>query len=292
MAKPPPKKENLVQKLHFNHSAGKTSLIEFTSLTDLRAKDSDISSPTRLDFHLLQLVTWGKGRHWVDFEPIKLGRGDVLHIQPSQVHSFDTRSRHEAHLLLFLPESIQDPGLLAPLNFHMVGPIRPKPADFTILLKILELYEFQQASRGTLNVDRLAPYCLGAMIAAIGDLLAHSENGQGRTDSKGAQPLVHKFEILLLEHHASHRDLDWYVSQLHTTARTLARACHQVRGQSPKKLIDARITLEAKRQLILTEDTVEEIAFSLGFSESTNFVKFFKRIAGNTPEGFRKFQID
>ena len=33
-----------------------------------------------------------------------------------------------------------------------------------------------------------------------------------------------------------------------------------------------------------------EQAVDLGFSEATNFVKFFKRIAGTTPEAFRREQ--
>lgn len=71
------------------------------------------------------------------------------------------------------------------------------------------------------------------------------------------------------------------------TTKTLSRACHQVRGLSPKKLIDGNLALEAKRNLVMGDHTVEEIALGLGFSEATNFVKFFKRITGRTPEVFR-----
>jgi AraC-like DNA-binding protein len=45
--------------------------------------------------------------------------------------------------------------------------------------------------------------------------------------------------------------------------------------------------LEAKRQLAVTSDSVESIGLSLGFSEATNFVKFFRRVSGDTPAAFR-----
>lgn len=108
---------------------------------------------------------------------------------------------------------------------------------------------------------------------------------------KGQVGLVHHFERLLEKHYASHRDLGWYVSQLHVTGRTLARASHAVRAVSPKHLIDARVALEAKRHLMVSATSVEQIAFSLGFTEATNFVKYFKRIVGQTPEGFRQTRM-
>ncbi|MGE9271366.1 MAG: helix-turn-helix domain-containing protein, partial [Verrucomicrobiales bacterium] len=61
--------------------------------------------------------------------------------------------------------------------------------------------------------------------------------------------------------------------------------------QSPKVMVDEAVALEAKRRLILSTETVESIAFGLGFSEATNFVKFFKRVVGETPEAFRLAQM-
>ena len=74
---------------------------------------------------------------------------------------------------------------------------------------------------------------------------------------------------------------------MHVTPRTLARACHRARGLAPKRMIDLRVGLEAKRMLTTSDATVEAIGLSLGFTEATNFVKFFRRIVGQTPEGFR-----
>ncbi|YCM44618.1 helix-turn-helix domain-containing protein [Verrucomicrobiaceae bacterium 227] len=276
-----------VQHLCFNHSGGKASPVELLHLANLRTRDSKVHEPTRLDFHILKFVTAGRGKHWIDFEEIKLDRGDVIHIKPAQVHWFDAGSNHEALLLLFRPEAVPDPGLLDLLNFHMAGTLHPQPADFRILLEIIQLHESQQSSRGSINADHLAPYCLGLLVTAIGDLLTSIEKPNRRAGSKAAEKLVFQFELLLQAHQTLHRNLAWYVPRLHTTGRTLARACHETKGMSPKKLIDASVALEAKRQLILTPDSIEEIAFSLGFSESTNFVKFFKRVAGQPPEAFR-----
>ncbi len=60
-----------------------------------------------------------------------------------------------------------------------------------------------------------------------------------------------------------------------------------VAGQAAKAMLSERIALEAKRQLVHTQLSVQDIAFTLGFDEATNFVKFFKREAGITPALFR-----
>lgn len=277
----------MIQSLTFRHSAGLQIPIELLRLSALRKRDPGISTPTRLDFHILQFVTRGSGRHWLDGEPVELRPGEVLHIRPSQVHWFDGGAGHEAFLLLFLPEAAPDAGALESLNLHLTAPLTCTPDEFELLLGLLRKFERLQSKPGAIRPGHVGPWLLGAIIAAIADLLPQPHVGEQGSE-RGPLRLVHAFERLLEAHHASQRNLAWYVARLNTTARTLHRACQAVRGLSPKRLLDARIGLEAKRKLMLSADTVEAIAFSLGFSESTNFVKFFKRVSGQTPEEFRR----
>lgn len=79
-----------------------------------------------------------------------------------------------------------------------------------------------------------------------------------------------------------------YARRLGYAPRTLTRATLDSAGMSPKALIDARVLLEAKRLLVHTAFRIGRIAVHLGFSEPTNFTKFFRRGAGMGPEGFRR----
>ena len=58
-----------------------------------------------------------------------------------------------------------------------------------------------------------------------------------------------------------------------------------------KQFIDAFVILEAKRLLINSEIKSTELAYSLGFEEPTNFVKYFKKHTGFTPNTFKKDYI-
>lgn len=70
--------------------------------------------------------------------------------------------------------------------------------------------------------------------------------------------------------------------------KTLSRVCLNLNGLPAKTLINQRLILEAKRLLAHTSMSVQAIGLELGFDESTNFVKFFRRETGTTPLAFRQ----
>lgn len=279
-----------IQNLSYSPSKDSGIPIEIVRLSELRTReiDVDICAPTRHDFYLLMFVTDGAGAHWVDFARHKLRQGDVLHVRPDQVHAFDAKSRHEALLLVFRPESVSDSQVVQ-LAAQLDRPVHLGPRDFGLLVQVLELLEQIGRASERRRPTSMASGLLQAVIAGLDD--HHSREGEPPPTPahQRALELVHHFERLVHER-GGRRSLSEYAGSLHVTTRTLGRACHQVRGLSPKRLIDQNLALEAKRKLILADHTVEETAFELGFSEATNFVKFFKRVAGQTPEGFRASQ--
>ena len=95
-----------------------------------------------------------------------------------------------------------------------------------------------------------------------------------------------------------HRELDRLVGTrpsvaqmaraLRVSTSTLTRTCKDVLGHSAKEEVDRCIALEAQRLLVHSTATSVAIGEKLGFTEPTNFVKFFRRRVGTTPEAFRK----
>ena len=54
-----------------------------------------------------------------------------------------------------------------------------------------------------------------------------------------------------------------------------------------KLALELRAILEIKRLLIYSNSSLKEIGANMGFKEPTNFNKFFKKIAKQTPNEFR-----
>ena len=275
--------------LGFAHSAGRASPIEVARVSELRLRklDHSIYQPARLDFHLIQFVVAGGGRHWSDFESVELRAGDLLHIRPRQVHAFDRGSDHEALMIFFTPNALAQAHLPAPVRWEPNTVLRPAADDFAVLISMLEAQAALDRRAVALDSGAVAPHLLAAILEGLANV-ARSQRAGGSVAEVRAEEMVHALERLLDQHHASSRSAAWYAKELHVTERSLGRACQRVRGLSPKRLIDLRVILEAKRWLSTSSKTVEAVGLGLGFSEATNFVKFFRRMVGETPEAFRQ----
>jgi AraC family transcriptional regulator, transcriptional activator of pobA len=99
---------------------------------------------------------------------------------------------------------------------------------------------------------------------------------------------LNKFCALMESHYREHWSVAGYADQLHVSTSTLSRLCHKYIGESPKIILQERLLMEAKKQLLYTQQSVEEIAFSLGFKDCAYFARFFKLHAGITPGTYRK----
>jgi AraC-like DNA-binding protein len=61
----------------------------------------------------------------------------------------------------------------------------------------------------------------------------------------------------------------------------------EVTGKTTRQLIAERIASEARALLKHTNWNISEIAWCLGFEDTSNFVKFFKKNSELTPHQFR-----
>ena len=96
------------------------------------------------------------------------------------------------------------------------------------------------------------------------------------------------FRDLLENQYRKQKQVRSYCEQMHVTEKRLNHATTIILGKSPKQMIDERIMLEAKRLLAHSTESVKEIGFELGFDESTNFIKYFRKHDHSTPLDFRE----
>ncbi|WP_433830384.1 helix-turn-helix domain-containing protein [Flavobacterium anhuiense] len=78
-----------------------------------------------------------------------------------------------------------------------------------------------------------------------------------------------------------------YADMLHVTPVVLARAAKNHFNMTLSDLITERIIVEAKRELYLTDKTVKEIAFELGYDDEYYFSRVFKTKTDISPQLYR-----
>ena len=97
-----------------------------------------------------------------------------------------------------------------------------------------------------------------------------------------------RFRQMLEHHYRSMHTVKEYANHLNVSTKTLTNCVYESSHSTPLALINERIVLEAKRQLLHSSLKVKEIAFQLGFEDPSYFVKFFKRHVGCLPADFRE----
>ncbi|GAA0595356.1 AraC family transcriptional regulator [Streptomyces crystallinus] len=264
-----------------------------------RLKRSVARRPSRLDFHQVMLVRGGEGTAMVDFVTYPCTRGTLLHLRPGQVQRLPYGTDgHPADLdavLLMFTADFPPPLSTTRQTLDGFGPVahRLAPGRFDVFQHaVTEIDAEYRALR-----DQRAPDTHGADTELAQALLRHLLGAllirMARLPDPAAVPVPGTevylaFRRELERSFATTRSVEEYAARLGYSARTLTRACRAATGRSAKQLVDARVALQAQRLLAHTDRPVAAIGRALGFTEATNFGKFFTRETGRTPGGFRR----
>lgn len=209
-----------------------------------------------------------------------------LQVVPAlSVHGFRFSQDVEGHVLSLALPLVEQLGAVLdspPLARAACYPIGEQKRYLDALFdSIAEEYSAQQPGR-----ELMLQSLISALLVWVGRrslALAHAEtpsSDRGREHLQG-------FTRLLEGHFREHRSIEQYAAELGISAAHLNALCRRLAGQSALQLINQRLLLEAKRCLVYTAMTVNQISDSLGFSEPAYFSRFFKRGSGLSPKAFR-----
>jgi len=293
---PAPAAATVASVRYFNRGQPNLGIDAF-SLSSLLARvpRDTLAGPQRLDFHLLILCLAGCGAHCIDFKLYDWTAGAVLHVRPGQVQQFDLQADMEALFILFTPAflSAELGGMLlgryqgvagSRVQLDMGTDSHRRISD--TFVAIAEEYRAIDASPVS---ARLLHHQLHALLLQLHRL---SEATASRVIPDAMHLVYYRFLEDLERRFMQTRQVESYAAHLGCSAKTLGRACIGAAGVAPKRLIEQHVVLEAKRLLAHTQIGIKGIARELGFSEETNFVKFFKRMEGVPPSAFRaKFRL-
>ncbi len=140
-------------------------------------------------------------------------------------------------------------------------------------------YDQQQSGRDVMLQSLISVLLVSLSRRAQAQSLAHGpDRGREHVDA---------FTRLLEAHYREHLPIEHYASALNISTAHLNALCRRLAGQSALQMINQRLLLEAKRCLVYSAMTVNQVSDRLGFSDPAYFSRFFKRGTGLSPKGFR-----
>ena len=95
------------------------------------------------------------------------------------------------------------------------------------------------------------------------------------------------FLRLLRGNYLQHREIGFYAMSLHVSTTYLSRIVREASGRTVMDFANQTLATEAAYRLKTTSLTVSQIADSLGFADCASFTRFFKRMKGQSPTGYR-----
>ncbi|WP_433532205.1 helix-turn-helix domain-containing protein [Micromonospora sp. CA-263727] len=252
--------------------------IDTITLCDL-APDPGWRRPVLLDRELIMLATGGHGFAEVDFRALPCRPGTLLRVRPGQVLRC-APPQLDATVIRWHPEALHGLDVdaeEAPTWVQLAG-----EDEDAIINEVSQLTVDSRRHRDVPAARSLLRHQLTVLLLRLSMLRSDARRAAGPEEDTFRR-LCREVE---LDYQRTRRVED-YADRLGCSVRTLTRACLAVTGRSAKQVVDERVALQASRLLAATDQPIARIGWQLGFSEPTNFGRFFAREVGVSPGAFR-----
>ncbi|MGW3607028.1 helix-turn-helix transcriptional regulator [Micromonospora sp. NPDC005161] len=247
------------------------------ALADL-AGDRGWRRPVFVERELLILTTRGHGDAELDFHLLPCRPGTLLRVRAGQVLRC-AGPQFDATVVGWDSEALRgldvDPD--APPTWRQLA----GEDEDAVISEVSQLAVDCQRHRDTPAGRALLRHQLAVLLLRLA--LPGGDRSGGRPEAE----TFHRFCREVEHAYQYTRRVEDYAAALGCSVRTLTRACLAVTGRSAKQVIDERVALQAGRLLAATDEPIARIGRDLGFSEPTNFGRFFTREIGLSPGAFR-----
>jgi AraC family transcriptional activator of pobA len=219
----------------------------------------------------------GKGTHSIDNNSFQIKPPIIFFVRKEQVHHWDIKTIPKGYVVIIKKEFVEKSydNELKNLLSKLSAQTSLQPTVHQTIEQIF--YLLAQENNFTI-IEGL----LKALFAKILETAKPLKN-----KTKITSNLFQSFKDLLSKTDELKNSVAHYSNLLNTTPQNLNSICRKNANQSASDILAEYIISEAKRLLHYTDNTISEIAFSIGFTDSSHFVKYFKRHTGTTPRAFR-----
>lgn len=233
-------------------------------------------------YYELIYLTQGEGYHWIETDKFRIEAPELYFLQSGQLHCWQFTSIPKGYVILFKEEffnSLKEASILNLIKnlSSVVNVSMESQPDISFIFDDV-IREYQQGSEFSNQIIH------GYLRVIFSKLLQLSS---AENIKSSPNPLYDRFQKMVAERCPALRNVNDFAAELHTTRQQLNIICRRQAGKSASDHISAQMLLEAKRYILHTEKSMNEIAHLLNFNDTSYFIRFFKRHERTTPLQFR-----
>ncbi len=282
----------LVMKYSFARNKYKAELL--VDCFSMRATQN-ITQPTdrfMITFYEIIFITEGKGQFTVHDEVIPFAKGTVLLLPPNKWRRWSQIDEpFDALYLIFEEEHISaffnDALYLYRLHYfyNTETPSYLQLTEGQLATCVEKLGEIQHEIK---NLQPDSTHLLRALLYyQLINLNRWYAQQYQLNEMLYKETEVLRFKQLLEQHIGQKQRVHEYAAMLGVSPSHLNKLLKRYFNKSSSALIKERLIIEIKRQLLFTDLSITEISHALGFSDPSNFNRFFLQQAQLTPKEYR-----
>lgn len=248
--------------------------------------ERSIDLPHKHDFFIINIFQKGSGTHVIDFVSYQIKDHQIHLVFPDQVHQWYIEKGTVGYQLMISRAWFEK--LLSSLRFSALFYQNYPVVDLSEDIFQSVLYEFQSIQK-EMQAEKIFWEMIQKRCEIISLLISKSvEKAFKDYEAFHNSPVISKYLSLIDLNFKKERSVSFYAEKLHISANYLNIISKKSLHTSASSLIQNRILLEAKRLLKVSEMSVKDIVYDLGFYDHASFSKFFKSNTGMTPSQFKE----
>jgi len=237
----------------------------------------------RHNYYELIFITQGNGHHSIDFHKYELKENVVYIVKPTQVHQWlleEFHNEYDGYIFLFSKDLFHDDDIINNLfNTNVESVINICNDTKNKLMQLIEMINEEYFND---DDSLLISHLFGAFLKYIIKSKKSIES-QSNIDKR-----IEILQSFIEKHYKEEKSANFYAQKFDITTKRLNEITQLNINKTVSELINSKVIIEGKRELIYSNLTIKKISDELGFSDPSHFSRFFKKHTSFSPLQFKE----
>lgn len=255
------------------------------------------SGPYHVHLHNYYQIIWfrhGHGFHNVDYKDYPVSDNTLFFIAPGQLHHFDGSNNYEGIIIQFNASFMADEESFENvfLKYNIFNSYGSTPyykitdGEAQRLMTLVNEMNREYSLTAAFAHKEYMQYLIRMFLIRVMRSGERPEQEKLYVTSPANRMYI-RFCQLVEQNFKRVHTVKEYAQMMNVSPRSLTEYVKQSVHHTPLEIINERICVEAKRQILYSSDRISEIGYDLGFEDPSYFVKFFKRQTHHKPTEYR-----